>query len=218
MFAQCLLKSSGCPAGALTLPDKILQMQFNTNEINELIRSRRAIFPKSYLPGKPVERAIIEQLLENANWAPTHKRTEPWRFQVFHSEESRRRLSEYLSGFYRKNTPPELFSEEKMKKNSENPLLSGAVIAIVMQREPAESLPEFEEIASVAMAVQNMWLTCTALGLGCYWSTPKAALMADEFLGLPPGQRCLGLFYLGWHEMPELPGKRAPVEEKTVWL
>lgn len=218
MFAQCLLKSSGCPAGALTLPDKILQMQFNTNEINELIRSRRAIFPKSYRPGKPVERAIIEQLLENANWAPTHKRTEPWRFQVFHSEESRRRLSEYLSGFYRKNTPPELFSEEKMKKNSENPLLSGAVIAIVMQREPAESLPEFEEIASVAMAVQNMWLTCTALGLGCYWSTPKAALMADEFLGLQPGQRCLGLFYLGWHEMPELPGKRAPVEEKTVWL
>ncbi len=218
MFAQCLLKSSGCPAGALTLPDKILQMQFNTNEINELIRSRRAIFPKSYLSGKPVERAIIEQLLENANWAPTHKRTEPWRFQVFHSEESRRRLSEYLSGFYRKNTPPELFSEEKMKKNSENPLLSGAVIAIVMQREPAESLPEFEEIASVAMAVQNMWLTCTALGLGCYWSTPKAALMADEFLGLQPGQRCLGLFYLGWHEMPELPGKRTPVEEKTVWL
>lgn len=218
MFAQCLLKSSGCPAGALTLPDKILQMQFNTNEINELIRSRRAIFPKSYLPGKPVERAIIEQLLENANWAPTHKRTEPWRFQVFHSEESRRRLSEYLSGFYRKNTPPDLFSEEKMKKNSENPLLSGAVIAIVMQREPAESLPEFEEIASVAMAVQNMWLTCTALGLGCYWSTPKAALMADEFLGLQAGQRCLGLFYLGWHEMPELPGKRTPVEEKTVWL
>lgn len=187
-------------------------------DISMLIRGRRAIFPKTYLPGKPVGRNIIEQLLENANWAPTHKLTEPWRFRVFHSEESRRRLGEYLSGFYKKNTPADLFSEEKMKKNGENPLRSGAVIAIVMQRDPAESVPEFEEIAAVAMAVQNMWLTCTALGLGCYWSTPKAALQANEFLNLNPGERCLGLFYLGWHEMPVLPGKRRPVEEKTVWM
>ena len=193
-------------------------MPITADDINELIRRRRAIFPKFYLPGKPIERSLIEQLLENARWAPTHKLTEPWRFHVFHSEESRHRLGEYLSGFYKKNTPPDLFSEEKMKKNGENPLLSGAVIAIVMQREAAESIPEFEEIAAVAMAVQNMWLSCTALGLGCYWSTPKAALMADEFLGLEAGQRCLGLFYMGWHEMPEIPGKRRPVEEVTVWL
>lgn len=214
MFAQIF----GLLRDILPLPDKILQMQFNIDEINELIRSRRAVFPKFYLPGKPVDRAVIEQLLENANHAPTHKLTEPWRFHVFHSEESRRRLGEYMSDFYRKNTPPEQFSEEKMKKNGENPLLAGAVIAIIMQRDPAESIPEFEEIAAVAMAVQNMWLTCAALGLGCYWSTPKAALMADEFLGLAPGQRCLGLFYLGWHRMPELPGKRGPVAEKTVWV
>lgn len=188
------------------------------SEISDLIRRRRAIFPKTYIPGKPIERAIIEQLLENANWAPTHRLTEPWRFRVFHSEESRRRLGTYLSEFYQKNTPPEQFSEEKMKKNGENPLLSGAVIAIVMQRDPEERIPEFEEIAAVAMAVQNMWLTCAALGLGCYWSTPRAALEATEFLKLQPGERCLGLFYLGWHEMPELAGKRKPVEEKAVWL
>lgn len=186
--------------------------------ISDLIHRRRAIFPKFYIPGKPVERAFIEQLLENANWAPTHRLTEPWRFRVFHSDESRRRLGNYMSEFYRKNTPPELFSEEKMKKNGENPLRSGAVIAIVMQRDPEESIPEFEEIAAVAMAVQNMWLTCTAIGLGCYWSTPKAALEAGEFLNLQPGERCLGLFYLGWHEAPDLQGKRSPVAEKVVWL
>lgn len=188
------------------------------SDISALIHRRRAIFPKFYIPGKPVERSILEQLLENANWAPTHRLTEPWRFRIFHSEESRRRLGTYLSEFYQKNTPLEQFSEEKMKKNGENPLRSGAVIAIVMQRDPTESVPEFEEIAAVAMAVQNMWLTCTAMGLGCYWSTPRAALQAGEFLELQPGERCLGLFYLGWHEAPDLPGKRKPVTEKTVWL
>ncbi|MBV6442406.1 MAG: nitroreductase [Haliscomenobacteraceae bacterium CHB4] len=188
------------------------------SDISSLIHHRRAIFPKFYIPGKPVERGFIEQLLENANWAPTHRLTEPWRFRVFHSEESRRRLGDYMAEFYRKNTPPEQFSEEKMKKNGENPMRSGAVIAIVMQRDPEARVPEFEEIASVAMAVQNMWLTCTAMGLGCYWSTPRAALEAGTFLNLQPGERCLGLFYLGWHTMPELPGKRRPVAEKTAWL
>jgi len=186
--------------------------------INHLIHRRRAVFPKFYIPGKPIDRVCIEQLLGNANWAPTHRLTEPWRFKVFHSDESRQRLAAYLSEFYLKNTAPELFSEEKMKKSGENPLLAGAVIAIVMLRDPEERIPEFEEIAAVAMAVENMWLTCTAQGLGCYWSTPRAALEADAFLELQPGERCLGFFYLGWHEMPDIPGKRRPVAEKTTWF
>ena len=86
--------------------------------ISELIRRRRAVFPKTYLPGKPIEKAMIEQLLENANWAPTHRLTEPWRFQVFHSEESRRELGIVLSQYYQKNTPSELFSEEKTMSSS----------------------------------------------------------------------------------------------------
>ncbi len=185
--------------------------------ISELIHRRRAIYPKAYLSERPIERATLEQLLENANWAPTHKLTEPWRFHVFHSPESRQQLAEYLVEHYRRNTPPESFSEEKMRKMAENPLRAGAVIAIVMHRDPQESVPEFEEIAAVAMAVQNMWLTCTDMGLGCYWSTPKAALEASEFLGLSPNERCLGFFYLGWHQAPDLPGKRRPIEEKVTW-
>ncbi|MBK8555898.1 MAG: nitroreductase [Lewinellaceae bacterium] len=185
--------------------------------IQDLIRRWRSIFPKTYVQDKPVDRATLEALLESANWAPTHRLTEPWRFVVFHSAESRDQLGSYLSAYYQQHTSPEIFSEEKFLKNGENPCRSGAVIAIVMQRDPEERIPEFEEIAAVSMAVQNMWLHCTELGLGCYWSSPKAALEADTFLGLEPGQRCLGLFYLGWHNMPEIPGKRSPVEEKTQW-
>jgi nitroreductase len=185
--------------------------------LSDLIRRRRSIFPKSYLPGQPVTREELELLLENARWAPTHRLTEPWRFQVFHSEESREALGNYMSEYYKRTTPADQFSEEKYIKNGENPRRAGAVIAICMQRDPEARIPEFEEIAAVAMAVQNMWLTCTELGLGCYWSTPKAALEADEFLQLQPGERCLGLFYLGRHEMPEIPGKRGPIAEKIVW-
>jgi len=185
--------------------------------ISDLIRRRRAVFTKFYIPGKPISRDILEQLLQNANWAPSHRLTQPWRFKVFHSEESHRQLSDYFIEYYRLHTSPELFSAEKMQKTGENALRAGAAIAICMQRHPESGLPEFEEIASVAMAVQNMWLSCTEIRLGCYWSTPKAILEASEFLELGPDERCLGLLYLGWHEMPDVDGKRGPIEEKVVW-
>ena len=194
-------------------------MAISLPQISELIRSRRAVFPKFYIPGKPIEASILEQLLENANWAPTHKRTEPWRFRVFHSEESRQKLAGYMSDFYKKNTPAELFSIEKMAGAGANALRAGAVIAIVLHADASANLPDFEEIASVGMAVQNMWLSCAAIGLGSYWSSPKAALEGNEFLKLEAGGRCLGLFFLAWHEMPaDIPGKRGDVTEKTIWM
>lgn len=52
------------------------------NEINTLIRHRRSVFQAEYT-GEKVDDAIINQMLENANWAPTHKMTEPWRFIVY---------------------------------------------------------------------------------------------------------------------------------------
>jgi nitroreductase len=55
-------------------------------QLNELIKKRRSIFPHTYID-KPIPREIIDQVLENANWAPTHKMTEPWRFKVIQSEE-----------------------------------------------------------------------------------------------------------------------------------
>lgn len=183
----------------------------------ETIHLRRSVYPAAYDTSHPVERDVLLQLLENACQAPTHKRTEPWRFIVFHSEESRRELGEYLSDYWKANTPPEDFSETKYRKTLENPQKAGAVIAIILQRDLQERLPEWEEMAAVAMAVQNMWLTATDLGLGAYWSTPAAALNAAQWLQLPAGQRCLGLFYVGWPVA--VPGTlpRLPVSDIATW-
>jgi nitroreductase len=188
------------------------------SQITQLIQRRRSIYPPMYDTTRPIERATIEQVLDNARWAPTHKRTQPWRFRVFHSAESRKALGQYLADYYLNNTEKEQISEQKHQKMLENPQRAGAVVAIIMQRDAAESLPEFEEIAAVAMAVQNMWLTCTELGLGCYWSTPSAILKADEFLQLQPGQRCLGIFYMGWHHAPDMQGQRKELAEVTTFI
>jgi nitroreductase len=185
-------------------------------QVSELMRKRRSIFPKTYNK-KPIPRELVEKILENANWAPTHRLTEPWRFKVFMGA-ALQRLGDYLGDFYEKNTPAEAYSEAKHQKSMASPRQSACVIAICMKRDEKESVPEWEELAAVACAVQNMWLTCTAYGIGSYWSTPKAALEADGFLGLDDGERCLGLFYMGYHDLPDLPGKRSPISAKTTWI
>ncbi|GJM33124.1 MAG: hypothetical protein DHS20C18_21250 [Saprospiraceae bacterium] len=185
------------------------------HQVSVLIRKRRSIFPNTY-NDRPIADEIIKEILENANWAPNHRHTEPWRFKIF-TGAALGRLSTYMGDWYQKHTPADKFSAVKLKKTIEKPLRSACVIAICMQRDPAESLPEWEEIAAVACGVQNMWLTCAAYGIGCYWSSPKSMIEAGEWLGLKPGERCLGLFYMGYCDLPDLPGKRRPIEEKIEW-
>lgn len=186
-------------------------------EVNELIRKRRTISPAMYVPNKEIPRAVLEDILENANWAPTHRLTEPWRFKVMTGSQLNK-LSEYLGDYYKKNTPAEKFSEMKYSKTLKKPLQCAAAVAICMQRDPKGSVPEVEEIAAVAMAVQNIWLSCVPHGIGSYWSSPKAMYEADEFLGLQEGERCLGVFYMGYYEGEEIKSRRHPIAEKIEWM
>ena len=186
------------------------------SSISALIRQRRSVFPPSY-NGQPIEEEVILEILENANWAPTHKLTEPWRFKVFQGK-ALESLSEYLGNWYQNNTPEEKFSPKKLEKTIKKPLQSACVIAICMERDPMERVPEWEEVAAVSCAVQNMWLTCTAHNIGAYWSSPRSIIEAREFLKLKEHEQCLGLFYMGYIDQEVPPSKRRPIQEKVEWL
>ncbi len=192
-------------------------MKISPEQISELIQNRRSVFPSMYQKEKTISKEIVLQILENANWAPTHKLTEPWRFKIF-TGEALKSLSAFMGDFYKKNTFHESFSEIKYKKTVIKPLQSAYVIAICMQRDETESIPEWEEIASVACAVQNMWLTAATYGIGAYWSSPKSIHHAAEFLGLEEGQKCLGFFYMGYCSENELNGQRKSILSKIEWM
>ena len=64
----------------------------------ELIKKRRSVFPAQYT-NQPINKWEIEKILESANWAPTHKKTEPWRFKVF-LQDSKKELGQFLSKKY----------------------------------------------------------------------------------------------------------------------
>jgi len=190
--------------------------QHPTDALNRLIRERRSIFPRQYT-GEAIPDAVLLQLLENANWAPTHRHTEPWRFHVIRGD-ARQRLGQFLADAYQAQTPKESFSAAKHEKTLRQPMQASVVIAIGMQRDPQERVAEWEEIAAVACAVQNLWLSASAYGLAGYWSTPKSILGNPAFLQSAPGERCLGLFYLGTWLSEPLTGKRGNIIDKIRYI
>jgi nitroreductase len=161
---------------------------------------------------------IIRELLENANWAPTHGLTEPWRFTVFLGN-ARNELAEFLADTYQSITTPETFKPNKHTGMKENVLSAPVVIAIGMKRQESRKISELDEIQAVACAVQNIHLTAASHGLGGFWSTNIAACSEPmrDFLGLSGEDRALGLFYLGYPDGPWPTGQRNPIEEKVCW-
>lgn len=179
----------------------------------DLIKRRRAVFPVQYNQ-EPVTREEIKKVLEAANWAPTHKRTEPWRFKVLQGE-SLIKLGQFLADKYKATT--DNFSEFQYSKLKENPTKASCIITICMQRDPKASVPEWEEVAATAMAVQNMWLQCTEINIGAYWSSPGLIKYMHEFFDFAPGESCLGFFYVGNYDGKLENGWRKPIEEKISW-
>jgi nitroreductase len=186
--------------------------------MTDIIRLRRSIFPPMYDTERNISDDILHEILENANHAPNHKLTEPWRFKILRGS-ARQRLADFLIDDYRHNTPAEEQTEKKIQKMTENPMRSNCIILICMQRHEG-TLPEWEELAAVAMAVQNMWLTCTAHGIGTYWSTPAAIQRMRQFIPLEADERCLGIMYMGYSKVnaADIPVKRTPIEDKVTWV
>lgn len=192
-------------------------MKYSVSELSQVIQDRRTIQPKDY-SSREVHRDIIERVVRNAVWAPNHGMTQPWRFTVF-TGEGRQRLATFLGEEYTRITPPEKFMQRKYDSHVERPLQSSVVIALGLARDPKGKISELEEMLAMACAVQNMYLTCTAYGLGAFWSTGSASTGPGirDFLGLGPNDRCLGLFYLGYPAVEWPKGYRKPWVDFVRW-
>ncbi|MEQ9410765.1 MAG: nitroreductase [Fuerstiella sp.] len=189
----------------------------NKISLKNLMESRRSIKPADF-SGRRVSDEIIWQMLHNANWAPTHGMTEPWRFFVY-ADEARQQLGARLADIYRQITPAERQKPGKAEKMQASAEQSSHLIVIAMKRQLSEKIPEIEEIEAVACAVQNLHLTATAFGVGGYWSS-GAAICSEQLrndLGLSVRDRVLGLFYVGYPAGEWPVGRRTPIEDKVVW-
>lgn len=182
--------------------------------LSKIIKNRRSIFPASYIQ-KEIPKEIIEQILESANYAPTHKLTQPWRFVVIRNE-AKANLAEELRRIYQETVPAEKFLQKKFDSFRTKTSQAECIIAINAQF--SGKIAEWEEIAATACAVQNMALTAEALNIGAYWSSPGLISGLGDFLGLAENEKCYGFFYMGYHNEEPRAAKRTPMVEKIKWM
>jgi nitroreductase len=194
-------------------------MSLEATDVNELIRKRRSVFPQFYT-GEKADDDIIRQMLVNASYAPTHKLTQPWRFMVFKGE-GLKKFAEGQAEVYKTVAQRDgTFKEDKYQSLLTKPLLSSHIIAVCMKRDPKHTVPEIEEMGAVFCAIQNMYLTATAYGIGCYLSTGGITYFeeAKPLFDLGAEDRLVGFVHVGVPKEVLVVGKRKPVEEFTEWI
>lgn len=192
-------------------------MKYNLSEITDLIQNRRSIKPEHFSP-RVVHKEQVKKMLDNALWAPTHGMTQPWRFKVFLGEKVAAH-GELQAEIYRKISGEIAFNQKKYDKIVERAKFTSALIIVCMERAIESKIPEHEEIAAVAAAVQNILLTATAYGIGSYWSTGGVTYSKElkEHFGLDKHGRILGQIYLGYVDGEWPKGQRKPLEYMSDW-
>lgn len=187
--------------------------------LNYIIRHRRSVSQQQYT-GELVDDAVVNQMLENARWAPNHKLTEPWHFIVF-TGEGLKRLGKEQAALYKKVTEADgTYSEDRYKGLLTKVTLSSHIIAIGVKRDARKALPVIEEIGAVYCAVENMYLTATAYGVGCYLSSGGITYFeeAKTLFGLGQDDALLGFLHIGIPKDNLPDSRRKPLDEKAQWV
>ena len=173
---------------------------------NERAAVYRAIYERRdmrhFVPA-PVDPAVLARLIDAAHHAPSVGYMQPWRIGRITDTALRQRLHAAVER-ERVLTADALGKrrDEFMKLKVEGMLECGEllVMALMDGREKhvfgRRTLPEMD-LASVACAIQNMWLAARAEGLGMGWVSLFDADEVRAMLGMPAGARPVAILCLG---------------------
>lgn len=174
----------------------------------------------------PVPLDLVRQAIEAAGWAPSPHGTQPWRFAVLASQESRRRLSEAMAdvwrGQLRLDGTPEEVVEHRLARSRERLETAPVVVVLCLYLGDAHAYPDAERqdaevtmaVQSLGAAAQNFLLALHSLGLDAGWMC--APLFNPETvrqtLGLDPALIPHAMFPVGLMDAPPRRRPRRPVE------
>jgi nitroreductase len=168
-------------------------------DLPDLIRSRRT--HKAYAPG-PVDRATLDELFELARWAPNHNLTNPWRFRV---------LGPDALGRLKAAAGPE--AAAKLDR-------APTLVAVSVTQTGDDPVRDEEDLIAASLAGYIVLLAAHGRGLAGYWRTP-GVLRTEEgraALGVPAGERLIGLLHLGPPRQEREPPERAPTGDIVTFL
>lgn len=184
--------------------------------IYRVIRERRDM--RHFKPGK-VDMDVLQRILEAAHHAPSVGLMQPWRF-IRISDNSIRQAIYNLVQQERLKTADALGERdaEFMRLKVEGILQCAEILvaALCDHREDhifgRRTLPEMD-LASVACAIQNLWLAARAEGLGMGWVSMFDPASLSRLLAVPEGAKPVAVLCIGYVEN----FYKAPMLVKEGW-
>ena len=161
-------------------------------ELETLISARRSNLLID--ASKEVDPALVDRIVNSAQWAPNHKRTWPLRIAVI-TGNSRRTLGDTIADAMA------IHGDDEMKVTKTRGKFMRSPIVLVIAAAIGHSDNETEENKyAVAAGVQNMLLMAESFGLAALWGSPaKGANGAITTLcSMEPTDHVMGIIYLGW--------------------
>ena len=190
-----------------------------TNEFSEAEKAGvyRAIYERRdmrHFVRTPIASGLLHKLLAAAHAAPSVGLMQPWRIIRVADEVLRDKLFQAVDS-ERKNTARALGEREaefmRLKVEGIRDCGELLVMALCDQREKyvfgRRTIPEMD-MASVACAIQNLWLAARAEGLGMGWVSIFDPAEVGELLALPDDAKAVAILCLGevegFYEKPML--------------
>ena len=167
-------------------------------KLDELAAARRT--HKAFGP-EPVPRETLLELLAVARFAPTHHLNQPWRFRVLGPET----LAELKR----------VAGEKEAQKLDRAPTLVVASAVLT-----GDLVMDEEDVCASAAAIMLVLLAAAERDIATYWRTPAVLRTRPgrDAVGLPPGERFLGLLHFGSAAREPAPREREPAESYVEFL
>jgi nicotinate-nucleotide--dimethylbenzimidazole phosphoribosyltransferase len=197
------------------LPVDVGEFDDASRESLRQIISRRRDVRRRFLP-TPIPADVLQRVLEAAHRAPSVGLTQPWDFMIVTDKERRREVADHVEAERRRfaaSLPParsRRFNDQKIAAIEETPM--NLVVTSTLERGGAHILGRYTqpEMAhySTCLAIENLWLTARAEGLGVGWVSFYQPAVLSRILGLPAhavpiAYLCVG-YVDGFDPEPEL--------------
>lgn len=200
--------------------------EFDTAQLVRLMASRRSC---RHFQVRPVERALLEDLVRIGVTAPSGTNNQAWTFTILPDRASVEAFGERVARFFRalnraaenpllrnglkllgKRELADYYANyyqsvsealDEREKTGRDRLFHGATAAIVVGARPGASTPEEDSL----LAVQNILLAAHAMGLGSCLIGFAVVVVAREidvkrFLGIPDDERVHAVIALGYSD------------------
>ena len=175
-------------------------------DVLDTIKSRRSI---RHYAADPVSEDTVNQLLEAANWAPSWGNTQCWRFIVIREAATRGKIAEMLQRIMVDGDWVENAAMAAIKQAPVLVIFCAELHKAGYRHDGTALTPKAESwyIFDVALAMQNLCLAATGLGLGTVIVGGFDTTKVEKILGIPDSFTVVSMTPIG---VPASPGQVSP--------